>query len=117
MTETPLTLVDEESGYDGISPADETESRKVATAFLVIIEENGGIVCTNEMDPDIELDRVANLNDMFIGCSVTLKDLTALETSQRTAQVMMEVSQQIAEAAQKPKKSGLITPTMKVTPR
>jgi len=74
----------------------------VATAFLVIINNEGGVRASHDLN-DVNgfiPDRPATGDDMFHAASVIIKDITITTTAQATAQLMMSQAQALQQQMQ-----------------
>lgn len=82
---------------------DELDERQpVTTAFLVVVSADGAVIATHELDQitKIRPDRLATPDDMYGASSVVLKDISAMETAQRTQESMMRMGQAMQAQAQ-----------------
>jgi hypothetical protein len=75
---------------------------EVETAFLVVINKEGGILASHDLDDvnTFRASRPANGDDMFKAASVIIKDITVTTTAQATAQIMMAQAQQMQQRMQ-----------------
>ncbi len=79
------------------------DAPRVTTAFLVLVQPDGQVVATSDMSTRFYSERAANVNDMYSGCQLVVRDIQASITSQHTIAMMqqqMEAARQQAMAAQ-----------------
>lgn len=72
------------------------EARRCLAAFLVVIEEDGAAWATNNIDLVLDPKRPPNLGDMWRACAEVQKDITLMESTQRTVQTLAQAWPQIA---------------------
>lgn len=75
----------------------EPESPVVATAFLVIVRQDGKALATKDFDQPFKMERVASLDDMRRASAEVVADIDASRISQMTVQTLLQVQQ--AQAA------------------
>jgi hypothetical protein len=81
-------------------PTDEETGTAVTTAFLVAIGLDGAVVATSDLTAKFVPRRGATPDDIYGAAAVVQKDLTVMETAQRTQQQMMMVGQAMQKQAQ-----------------
>lgn len=88
--------VEEEEGAS--QPSERTQ---LMTAFLVLIGHDGSVTATSDVNLEMDLDRVANVDDMDAGCHIVTRDIAASMTAKQvvfglqvSAQAMQQQSQQ-----------------------
>ncbi len=93
-----LAKMAEESGVDLTA----SEGRKVATAFIVIIGEDGAVEAHSNiaLAHDLVLTRGATPDDIYGASAVVQKDITSMETAHRTRQAMMMMGAAMQHQAQ-----------------
>jgi hypothetical protein len=94
-------------------PAATADQKLVECAFLVFMDDNGHWVANGDMSIPIRSRRMANLNDMFIGSSVVLKDITVMETAQQTVQFQQQAAAAMmaqVQAGQTAQAAGVAAP-------
>jgi hypothetical protein len=74
-----------------------TNARPCATAFLVVIEPDGTAWATSDCNLDVRLSKPANVSDMYRACAEVMKDIAASTTAERTVNMMMQATAQMAE--------------------
>ena len=88
--------VEEEEGAS--QPSERTQ---LMTAFLVLVGHDGSVTATSDVNLEMDLDRVANVDDMDAGCHIVTRDIAASMTAKQvvfglqvSAQAMQQQSQQ-----------------------
>ena len=88
--------VEEEEGAS--QPSERTQ---LMTAFLVLVGHDGSVTATSDVNLEMDLDRVANVDDMDAGCHIVARDIAASMTAKQvvfglqvSAQAMQQQSQQ-----------------------
>ena len=88
--------VEEEEG--ATQPSERTQ---LMTAFLVLVGHDGSVTATSDVNLEMDLDRVANVDDMDAGCHIVARDIAASMTAKQvvfglqvSAQAMQQQSQQ-----------------------
>ncbi|MDX3260750.1 hypothetical protein PV336_16135 [Streptomyces sp. MI02-2A] len=78
------------------------EGRKVTTAFLVVVGDDGAVEAHSNIAVahELVLDRGATPDDIYGAASVVLKDISAMETANRTQQSMMMMGAAMQQRAQ-----------------
>jgi len=78
------------------------ESIDVLTAFVVFVGHDGSARASSDMNAVYSIDREANVDDMFSGCSLVVRDINASMASKHTVfglQVSAQAMSQQAQAA------------------
>jgi hypothetical protein len=83
-------------------PDIDIEGQKVATAFLVIVGEDGAIEADANLGrtQEIVLSRGATADDIYGASAVVMKDISSMETAHRTQQAMMMMGAAMQRQAQ-----------------
>jgi hypothetical protein len=81
-------------------PGEDETGTPVTTAFLVAIGLDGAVVATADLTQPFVPRRGATPDDIYGAASVVLKDLSAMETAQRTQQAMMMMGQVMQRQAE-----------------
>jgi hypothetical protein len=81
-------------------PAEDEIGTPVTTAFLVAVGLDGAVVATSDLTQKFVPRRGATPDDIYGAVAVVQKDLTVMETAQRTQQQMMMVGQAMQRQAQ-----------------
>lgn len=81
-------------------PAEEEIGTPVTTAFLVAVGLDGAVIATSDLTQKFIPRRGATPDDIYGAVAVVQKDLTVMETAQRTQQQMMMVGQAMQRQAQ-----------------
>ena len=88
--------VEEEEGAS--QPSERTQ---LMTAFLVLVGHDGSVTATSDVNLEMDIDRVANVDDMDAGCHIVTRDIQASMTAKQvvfglqvSAQAMQQQSQQ-----------------------
>lgn len=81
------------------NPAPEGYRKPVTTAFLVVMQEDGQIFATGDINilGVMALQRPAGNQDMIPACSQVIADIQMLATVQNTVQTVMQTTAQMAE--------------------
>lgn len=76
-------------------PTDEEVDERVpvTTAYLVIVSADGAVIATHDLSETTKIrpDRQATPDDIYGSSAVVLKDISAMETANRTQQGMMQM--------------------------
>lgn len=93
----------------------EPELHPVTTAFVVIIETNGAVVATADLDAveRIRLQRQPSADDIYGACSSVQKSITAQETAGFTQQAMLAMSQAVARQQQEQQLLAQVGPNLR----
>lgn len=85
-------------------PSDEEVDERipVTTAYLVIVSADGAVIATHDLAETAKIrpDRQATPDDIYGSSAVVLKDISAMETSNRTQQAMMQMGAMMQAQAQ-----------------
>jgi hypothetical protein len=81
-------------------PGEDEVGTPVTTAFLVAVGLDGAVVATADLTQQFVPRRGATPDDIYGAVAVVQKDLTVMETAQRTQQQMMMVGQAMQRQAQ-----------------
>ena len=81
------------------SPPEDESGHAAVTAFLVIINEDGTVLVTGDVNTPLRLQRFPSSDEIYSGCAVAQKSIAAQETAARTQQVMMQAAQQMQQQA------------------
>jgi hypothetical protein len=78
------------------------DKQPATTAFLVIIDPQGGQMATGDLSvaDTLDLARQATADDMYGACSVLLKDISTTEAAMRTQQAMAQFGAAMAQQQQ-----------------
>lgn len=80
------------------------EKKKLQTAFVVIVDEDGSVQATSELDTsEYEVAREATYGDMRRGCSEVVADINALQSAQNVFAMLDQQARAMAEAQQNAK--------------
>ena len=71
------------------------QARKCLTAFLVVVETDGTAWATNTIDLNLEAERQPTMGDMYRSCAEVMKDIEAVEITQRTVGMLAQVWPQL----------------------
>lgn len=74
-----LQVAEEEARQEAALGEGETVS--ALTAFLVIVGHDGSARATSDVNSNLLIDREANVDDMFTGASIVVRDINAATTS------------------------------------
>lgn len=85
---------------DDNPPGEDEIGTPVTTAFIVAIGLDGAVVATSDLTQQFVPRRGATPDDIYGAVAVVQKDLTVMETAQRTQQQMMMVGQAMQRQAQ-----------------
>lgn len=92
----------EAPAYDLPTPQS-SEAQPVLTAFLVVVDRDGTAYGTSDINLDVVLDRPAKVGDMYRAMAECMRDITASVTAERTAQMMLQATAQMAEVQRQQK--------------
>lgn len=103
---------EQQEALDALAEENEPEGEHVRTAFLVILDNDGSVMATPDIDIPVIRERLPSGDDVFSAASILVRDITATQTAQNTAQMMHQVAmaaqsqmmnQQIAQGLHLPK--------------
>ena len=78
----------------------EPEARQVRTAFLVIINPEGDVQVTAELNVPLQRAHIPNNDEIYSACATVQKDILVQDTSVRTAMTMQQVAMQAQQQFQ-----------------
>lgn len=93
----------QEAVYDIPAPPTPEDAERAAnarpcmTAFLVVIEPDGTAWATSDCNVDLALNRPASVQDFARGCGDVLRDVEHSMLAERTVNMMLQATQQMAE--------------------
>lgn len=88
-----LRLQAEQQAVDTAEP----QVRQARTAFLVIVSYDGSVEATHNVNLELEIEREANVEDMFAGVSAVARDIQASLTAKHVVFGMQQGVAQLAE--------------------